>query len=204
MYQRAYQEAGRIKGLGEVDDAADFRIWAPRRPQSFCPAVNALGGPTAAHCGHNTPGCSSGIRVTPRTNAWADVLISERPGPCASRPADGRDGCGPAATNRLLGNSTTAHGSPRAHLVAKAPRTWVPGARVSKVCPCRLRKARKPSNYKGFYLDVVVEDELPRVGTEAHRIDLLLALVGDPGLDQIVGEDPSRPQEIVVGFQRRQ
>ena len=37
---------------------------------------------------------------------------------------------------------------------------------------------------------------------QPHRIDLVLALVADPGLDEIVGEHPADLQEVVVGLER--
>src|SRR5690349_11557173 len=53
-------------------------------------------------------------------------------------------------------------------------------------------------------LNVRVEHELPRVGPEGDRVDLLLALVVDPGLDHIRGEDAAFEQERVVLLQRVQ
>ena len=50
-------------------------------------------------------------------------------------------------------------------------------------------------------LDVVVEVELPGVRPETHRVDLMDALVLDPGLDEVVSEDPAGLEEVVVGFQ---
>ena len=38
-------------------------------------------------------------------------------------------------------------------------------------------------------LDVEVEGELPGMGSEADRIDLVLSLVLDPGVDGVLGED---------------
>src|SRR5215207_5189728 len=53
-------------------------------------------------------------------------------------------------------------------------------------------------------LDVVVEVELPRVGTEADGVDLVLALVGEPGVDHVLGEHAALEQELVVGLERGQ
>src|SRR6266545_4455853 len=51
-------------------------------------------------------------------------------------------------------------------------------------------------------LDVVVEVELPRVRAQADRVDLALALVADPGLDHVGGEDVALEHEGVVLLQR--
>src|SRR5207245_4497135 len=48
--------------------------------------------------------------------------------------------------------------------------------------------------------DVEVERELPRVGPQADGVDLG-ALVGDPGVDQVAGEDVALEQERVVALQ---
>src|SRR4029453_10268875 len=53
-------------------------------------------------------------------------------------------------------------------------------------------------------LDVVVQVELPRVGAEAAGVSLVLALVGEPGVDHVLGEHAALEQELVVGFERGQ
>ncbi len=49
--------------------------------------------------------------------------------------------------------------------------------------------------------DVVVEVELPGVGAQAQGVDLGGALVADPGVDEVVGEDVAGPQEVPVGLE---
>src|SRR4051812_605362 len=44
----------------------------------------------------------------------------------------------------------------------------------------------------GDDLDVVVQVELPRVGAQADLVDLVLALVGEPGLDEVGREHAAR------------
>ena len=51
---------------------------------------------------------------------------------------------------------------------------------------------------------VVVESELGRMRTQPDGIDLVLALPGDPGGDQLRREDVAREQELVVGLERLQ
>ena len=50
-------------------------------------------------------------------------------------------------------------------------------------------------------LDVVVEGELVGVGAEAEGVDLVGALVADPGVDEVVGEDATDAEEVVVGLE---
>src|SRR5690348_977189 len=49
---------------------------------------------------------------------------------------------------------------------------------------------------------VVVQGELGRVRPEADDIDLVLALVGDPGADQVLAEDAPAREELVVALER--
>src|SRR5438477_11889361 len=51
-------------------------------------------------------------------------------------------------------------------------------------------------------LRVEVEGELGRVRAEPHDVDLVLALVVDPGADQLLAEDAALRQERVVGLER--
>ena len=50
--------------------------------------------------------------------------------------------------------------------------------------------------------DVVVQGELVGVGAQADRVDLVLALVLDPGVDEVVGEHAAGLQEVLVGLER--
>src|SRR5690606_31253307 len=54
---------------------------------------------------------------------------------------------------------------------------------------------------RAYPSEVVVERELPGVGTEAHLVDLVGPLVGDPRVDEVVGEDAAGLEEVVVGLQ---
>ena len=51
-------------------------------------------------------------------------------------------------------------------------------------------------------LAVVIEGELGRVGPQAHRVDLVLALPCDPRLDQLLREDFALQEELVVDLER--
>ncbi len=53
-------------------------------------------------------------------------------------------------------------------------------------------------------LDVAVEHELPGMWPERDRVDFLLALVADPGLDHVCGEHIAVEQELVVALERVQ
>ena len=79
----------------------------------------------------------------------------------------------------------------------------------AEICGLRGRTAEGETvSPKGCFdaspspLDVVVEVELPRVRAEAHGVDLVLALVGDPRLDHVGREHATREQVLVVGFDR--
>src|SRR3989475_2031656 len=52
--------------------------------------------------------------------------------------------------------------------------------------------------------NVEVQSELIRVRTQLHRLELLLALVLDPGFDQVLGENSALEQKLVVAFERVQ
>ena len=52
------------------------------------------------------------------------------------------------------------------------------------------------------FSDVEVHLELVRVRSEADRVDLVLGLPLDPGLDEVLGEDVALEQELVVGRER--
>src|SRR5262249_59897029 len=49
-------------------------------------------------------------------------------------------------------------------------------------------------------LRVVVEGELRWMGPEPHGVDLVRALVRDPGLDQLLREDAASREDRVVGL----
>ena len=53
----------------------------------------------------------------------------------------------------------------------------------------------------GACLDIIVECELVRVGTDADRLDFVGLLVPDPGVDDVGREDVAAQQELVVGSQ---
>src|SRR5205814_975054 len=53
-------------------------------------------------------------------------------------------------------------------------------------------------------LAVVVEGELRWVRPQLYGVDLVLALVGDPGLQEVGREDAALREERVVGLQRIQ
>ncbi len=50
-------------------------------------------------------------------------------------------------------------------------------------------------------LQVEVEEEFVRHGAQVHRCQLALALVGDPGLDTVLGEHVALEKEFMVTFQ---
>ena len=52
--------------------------------------------------------------------------------------------------------------------------------------------------------DVEVHLELVRVWAEPDLVDLVRALVVDPGVDQVLGEDATLEQVILVGFECEQ
>jgi hypothetical protein len=84
------------------------------------------------------------------------------------------------------------------------PRSWA-GRRLDGVCTeCARRGPLRlfPQVRGGALLDVVVQRELVRVRPQADRVDLDLALVGDPRRDEVLGEDPALEQVVVVGLER--
>src|SRR6516225_3065270 len=52
--------------------------------------------------------------------------------------------------------------------------------------------------------DVEIQIKLPRMRTQPDRIDLMLALVLEPRVDDVFGEDVASAQKLVVGLQRLQ
>src|SRR5581483_6461907 len=79
-------------------------------------------------------------------------------------------------------------------------RTRIPTGRRSEGVP----HSREPPLICASGLDVVVEVELPGVRAEADGVDLPGALVLDPGIDDVLGEDVAGQHELVVGFQGRE
>src|SRR5207245_11447181 len=68
-----------------------------------------------------------------------------------------------------------------------------------------LREDRKAvSSSRSSRSNVEVERELRRGGPQPHRVQLLLDLVLDPGLDHVLGEDVALEQELVVLLQLAQ
>src|SRR5262245_35761160 len=65
----------------------------------------------------------------------------------------------------------------------------------------RLRAGETPTLRRRSLLDVEVEGELVGVRAEADRVDLLLALVPDPGADHVAREHVALQQECVVLLQ---
>ena len=51
-------------------------------------------------------------------------------------------------------------------------------------------------------LDVVIQVELPRVRPQPDLVDLPQALVGQPGLDEVGGEDAAGHEVVVVRLKR--
>src|SRR5487761_1480646 len=112
-------------------------------------------------------------------------------------------------TSRWSGSAGRGYSSPRSSSLRpptghspslmssarRSPLTCKPSPRTPSwvLWGSRGSVTKKPSNHKGFSLDVVVEHELPRVGTQPHRVDLVLSLVGDPGVDEIAGKDAASP-----------
>src|SRR4051812_6844450 len=66
----------------------------------------------------------------------------------------------------------------------------------------RLSDGRAPSSNIAPSSAVVVEGELGRMRTEPHDVDLVFALVVDPGVDQLVAEHASGREEVVVVLER--
>jgi hypothetical protein len=67
---------------------------------------------------------------------------------------------------------------------------------------CGLSRS-EPNDSGAYELYRVVQLVLERRRTLGCRDDLLLALVRDPGLDEVSGEDISGGQEVVIRFQRQ-
>src|SRR5256885_4450721 len=97
----------------------------------------------------------------------------------------------------------------------KAPRTWwtaSPGRRMrrrmqerstSSLAPPWVKPSRAhPENGRAGpgrvrrRSDVEVQGELERSRAQAHRVELALDLVVDPGLDDVPGEDVSLEEEL--------
>lgn len=67
--------------------------------------------------------------------------------------------------------------------------------------PLLLRgRGRSASANRRERLDVEIEGELPRMGTEVDGLDLVLHLVGDPGLDHVRREHVSLQEVLMVSL----
>src|SRR3990172_6440079 len=73
---------------------------------------------------------------------------------------------------------------------------WV-DAQGARREPCPMRSPW----FLSAPLDVVVQEELVGVGAQGDRIELALALVGGPRLDDVRREDVAAQQELVVSFE---
>jgi hypothetical protein len=51
-------------------------------------------------------------------------------------------------------------------------------------------------------LDVVVEGEFVWSGAQPDRVDIVLAFPGEPGVDEVGGEDAAVEKIVVIGFER--
>ena len=85
---------------------------------------------------------------------------------------------------------------------APEPPSTSPSGFLRTICGRARQPEPKTAGPAPLYgSDVVVEVELPRVGTQANLVDLALALVLDPGLDQIGGEDAAGLEVLLVGLE---
>src|SRR5712664_833413 len=66
----------------------------------------------------------------------------------------------------------------------------------------RLRAEARLEGGSQTWLDVAVEHELPWVRPKRHRVNLSLALVVDPGVDDVLRENAAFGQEGVILLQR--
>src|SRR5258708_28396194 len=88
------------------------------------------------------------------------------------------------------------------------PNLLAPGAQRKPRFPLIREKeslgiSPRPSSWRVIVsLDVAVEHELPGVRPKRHGVDLLLALVFDPGVDDVLREDSAFQQERVVLLER--
>src|SRR5271167_2657341 len=65
-------------------------------------------------------------------------------------------------------------------------------------------KKASSSFLRSLHLDVVIELELVRMGTQTHGVHFLLALVVDVGVQHLLGEDVALEQKLIVASQRIQ
>src|SRR5437016_4077244 len=94
----------------------------------------------------------------------------------------------------------TQRGAPGQPLAGAGGATG-PSSRTTCTSPSTGNKGAHARTNEVDDLDVVVEHELPGMGPQPDRVDLVLPLIGDPGIDQVTGEDTAGPQELVVGLQ---
>src|SRR5204862_118122 len=117
---------------------------------------------------------AAGTRASPRPPR-------SRSGPGFATPAALAEGPGLRHARRARGGARASPRPPRSR-----------GGPPSAPAPPRSRDAFAA-------LNIEVQRELPRVRTEPHRVHLVLALVLDPRLDHVRGEDVAL-QQPVVGF----
>src|SRR5919106_242859 len=140
--------------------------------------------------------------TAPRTSSPRRCRRSSRGGRRRDRRPRTRRYARPAR-QRARAPARTRGGAPTPPAPPDGSRTWPRGprspARRSRRPPRRPPAARDGRRARALRdLHVVVQRELPRVGAQADGIDLLLALVLDPGLDQVLGEHVALEQELVV------
>src|SRR4029077_8678015 len=114
-----------------------------------------------------------------------------------------RAGARAGAPHPTLPTTAPPSGRSRARLASRpsrsprrlpSRRTAASGARpmgVRRACPSVVLPARAQ-------LAVVVEGELRGMRAEPHDVRLVLALVVDPGADQVLAEDTAGRQELVI------
>src|SRR5215203_2725882 len=102
--------------------------------------------------------------------------------------------CSPTATMTpsCIATSPTNPGRP-------VPSTTMPPVILRSNIPRAYRRGRRivTRTASGRALDVVVEVELPRVRAQAQCVDLVLALVLHPRLDDVGGEHAAGEQVLV-------
>ena len=73
---------------------------------------------------------------------------------------------------------------------------------ASRSADAEFNWVRLPDPFESNHaLEVVVKVELVRNGPQVHLGQLVLALVADPGVDDVLGEHVAAQQPLVVGFE---